>query len=127
MTREKRETQLAALAALSSTVAQPGSALLTMALLTPLIALLQGLDHVKYICKCSMIEIYNETIFDLLNPSQAQCQIREDIKNGVHLEGQAEQQVFSGWCRCLPALFSSFSLPSLLFLLPLFTSFYCST
>jgi len=56
----------------------------------------QGPDYIKYICMCSMIEIYNETIFDLLNPSQAQCLIREDIKNGVHLEGQAEEQVFSG-------------------------------
>lgn len=55
----------------------------------------------KYICKVSMIEIYNETIFDLLSSVQSQCYIREDIKHGVHMEGQVEEQVFSGSKRAM--------------------------
>lgn len=59
-----------------------------------------------------MIEIYNEAIFDLLSPGQAQCQIREDIKNGVHLEGQVEEHAYSGppllKCHLLsPVMFSA--------------------
>jgi len=42
-----------------------------------------------------MIEIYNEVIYDLLNPTQTQCHIREDIKSGVHMVGQTEEDAFS--------------------------------
>jgi len=41
-----------------------------------------------YTVKCSYIEIYNETIYDLLDPSGATCGLREDTKRGgVFVEG----------------------------------------
>jgi len=45
-----------------------------------------GIDAV--LVKCSYIEIYNETIYDLLDPSGATCGLREDTKRGgVFVEG----------------------------------------
>lgn len=52
-------------------------------------------DKLKYICKCSFLEIYNEQITDLLEPSSTNLQIREDIKKGVYVENLMECYVSS--------------------------------
>ena len=40
-----------------------------------------------YLIKCSYLEIYNEQIMDLLEPSSINLGVREDIKKGVYVEG----------------------------------------
>ncbi|TVU37642.1 hypothetical protein EJB05_10967, partial [Eragrostis curvula] len=52
-------------------------------------------EKLKYICKCSFLEIYNEQITDLLEPSSTNLQIREDIKKGVYVENLVECYVSS--------------------------------
>ncbi|XP_075412075.1 kinesin-like protein KIF15 isoform X1 [Tenrec ecaudatus] len=49
----------------------------------------------SFLCKCSFIEIYNEQIFDLLDPASAGLYLREHIKKGVFLVGAVEQAVTS--------------------------------
>ena len=41
------------------------------------------------------MEIYNEQVFDLLEPSSASLNLRENIKKGVFVEGLAERDVSS--------------------------------
>jgi hypothetical protein len=53
-------------------------------------------------CKCSFLEIYNETITDLLGSSQANLHIREDAAHGVYVEGLHEESVSSGLGRLCP-------------------------
>jgi Kinesin motor domain len=54
----------------------------------------------KHVIRCSFLEIYNETITDLLNPSAHHLLIREDIKKGVYVEGLSQEEVFNGpWKR----------------------------
>ena len=48
----------------------------------------QGLS---FLVRCSYLEIYNETITDLLDSSNASLHIREDIKKGVYVEGLMEE------------------------------------
>ncbi|KAL2530140.1 Kinesin-like protein KIN12B [Forsythia ovata] len=48
-----------------------------------------------YMCRCSFLEIYNEQITDLLDPSQKNLQIREDVKSGVYVENLTEECVSS--------------------------------
>jgi hypothetical protein len=36
----------------------------------------QGRDRLKFCCRCSMLEIYNEVITDLLNPTATNLQVR---------------------------------------------------
>ncbi|XP_062015914.1 kinesin-like protein KIN-12E [Rosa rugosa] len=52
-------------------------------------------EKLKFICKCSFLEIYNEHILDLLDPSSNNLQIREDIKKGVYVENLKEVEVTS--------------------------------
>lgn len=52
-------------------------------------------SEVKYLVKCSYLEIYNESITDLLDPSQTNLHVREDIKQGVFVEGLQEETVSS--------------------------------
>ncbi|XP_058776427.1 kinesin-like protein KIN-12A [Vicia villosa] len=47
----------------------------------------------NYQCNCSFLEIYNEQITYLLDPSQRNLQIREDVKSGVYVENLTENQV----------------------------------
>ncbi|XP_014509145.1 kinesin-like protein KIN-12C [Vigna radiata var. radiata] len=47
----------------------------------------------KYSCKCSFLEIYNEQITDLLMPSSTNLQLREDLKKGVYVENLTEYRV----------------------------------
>ncbi|XP_051871609.1 kinesin-like protein KIF15-A [Pristis pectinata] len=49
----------------------------------------------SFLCKCSFIEIYNEQIFDLLDPASTGLFLRENIKTGVFVEGVIEQVVTS--------------------------------
>ncbi|CAK9869214.1 unnamed protein product [Sphagnum jensenii] len=50
-------------------------------------------EQLKYVCKCSFLEIYNEQITDLLEPTSTNLQIREDFKTGVYVENLREVQV----------------------------------
>ncbi|XP_073047561.1 kinesin-like protein KIN-12A [Primulina eburnea] len=45
--------------------------------------------------RCSFLEIYNEQITDLLDPSQKNLQIREDVNSGVYVENLTEECVSS--------------------------------
>ena len=56
----------------------------------------QGRDTVRYSCRCSFLEIYNETITDLLNPSASNLGIREDQRGLVFVEGLSEAPVLNG-------------------------------
>ncbi|KAK7291739.1 hypothetical protein RIF29_07120 [Crotalaria pallida] len=47
----------------------------------------------KYSCKCSFLEIYNEQITDLLEPSSTSLQLREDMKKGIYVENLTEHVV----------------------------------
>ncbi|CAN6466611.1 unnamed protein product [Victoria cruziana] len=47
-------------------------------------------ENLKYSCKCSFLEIYNEQITDLLEPSSTNLQLREDLKKGVYVENLRE-------------------------------------
>ncbi|NWS70265.1 KIF15 protein, partial [Crotophaga sulcirostris] len=49
----------------------------------------------SFLCKCSFIEIYNEQIFDLLDPASAGLFLREHIKKGVFVDGAVEQVLSS--------------------------------
>ncbi|XP_021285651.1 kinesin-like protein KIN-12D isoform X2 [Herrania umbratica] len=50
-------------------------------------------EKLKYNCKCSFLEIYNEQITDLLDPSAANLLLREDVKKGVYVENLSEFEV----------------------------------
>ncbi|KAK4767541.1 hypothetical protein SAY86_015291 [Trapa natans] len=50
-------------------------------------------EKLKYSCKCSFLEIYNEQITDLLEPSSSNLQLREDMKKGVYVENLTEYRV----------------------------------
>ncbi|KAL9235395.1 hypothetical protein vseg_010155 [Gypsophila vaccaria] len=52
-------------------------------------------EKFRFTCKCSFLEIYNEHILDLLNPSSANLQIREDLKKGIYVENLTELEVSS--------------------------------
>ncbi|KAJ0979998.1 hypothetical protein J5N97_015472 [Dioscorea zingiberensis] len=51
--------------------------------------------QLKYSCKCSFLEIYNEQITDLLEPSSTNLQMREDVKTRVYVENLKECEVSS--------------------------------
>lgn len=51
--------------------------------------------QLHYQCRCSFLEIYNEQITDLLEPTQRNLQIREDTKSGVYVENITEEYVAS--------------------------------
>ena len=46
-----------------------------------------GESQFEYLVRCSYLEIYNEQIMDLLEPTSINLHIREDIKKGVYVEG----------------------------------------
>ncbi|XP_027769899.1 kinesin-like protein KIN-12C isoform X3 [Solanum pennellii] len=52
-------------------------------------------EKLKYSCKCSFLEIYNEQITDLLEPSSTNLLLREDSKKGVYVENLTEVSVSS--------------------------------
>ncbi|OWM81344.1 kinesin-like protein KIN-12F [Punica granatum] len=51
--------------------------------------------QVNYQCRCSFLEIYNEKIGDLLDPTQRNLQIKDDPKNGLYVENLTEEYVTS--------------------------------
>ncbi|KAK3007108.1 hypothetical protein RJ639_016177, partial [Escallonia herrerae] len=52
-------------------------------------------EGLLYSCKCSFLEIYNEQITDLLEPSSTNLHLREDVKKGVYVENLMEYTVCS--------------------------------
>ncbi|KAL6637861.1 hypothetical protein ACP70R_025433 [Stipagrostis hirtigluma subsp. patula] len=50
-------------------------------------------EKLRFTCKCSFLEIYNEQILDLLNPNAVNLHIREDAKKGIHVENLTEHEV----------------------------------
>ncbi|KAE8731019.1 Phragmoplast orienting kinesin-1 [Hibiscus syriacus] len=50
-------------------------------------------EKLRFSCKCSFLEIYNEQITDLLDPSSTNLQLREDLKKGVYVENLMEYNV----------------------------------
>lgn len=55
----------------------------------------KGRENVRYTCRCSFLEIYNECITDLLDPTQTNLQIREDTKRGCFVESLTEDSVLN--------------------------------
>lgn len=47
-------------------------------------------DRVEFQCRCSFLEIYNEQVFDLLDPALSGLHLREDMKRGVYVNGLSE-------------------------------------
>lgn len=57
----------------------------------------QGPDKLKFTVKASYLELYKEVITDLLGPADgASLQLREDLCNGVYVEGLTEQEILNG-------------------------------
>uniref|UniRef100_A0A0A0LZH2 Kinesin motor domain-containing protein n=1 Tax=Cucumis sativus TaxID=3659 RepID=A0A0A0LZH2_CUCSA len=54
-------------------------------------------EKLKYNCKCSFLEIYNEQITDLLDPSSTNLLLREDVKKGVYVENLSEFEFKSSY------------------------------
>ncbi|GKV35041.1 hypothetical protein SLEP1_g43361 [Rubroshorea leprosula] len=52
-------------------------------------------ERLRFTCKCSFLEIYNEQILDLLDPSSNNLQIREDNNKGIYVENLKEVEVTS--------------------------------
>ncbi|KAE8803067.1 Kinesin-like protein KIF15 [Hordeum vulgare] len=50
-------------------------------------------ENLKYNCKCFFLEIYNEQITDLLDPSSTNLQLREDTRLGVYVENLNKREV----------------------------------
>eukprot|EP00884_Botryococcus_braunii_P012461 jgi/Botrbrau1/21215/Bobra.39_2s0016.1 len=50
---------------------------------------------VRYSCRCSFLEIYNESISDLLNTSAVNLQLREDVKRGCYVDGLSDHIVLN--------------------------------
>lgn len=49
----------------------------------------------EFLCKCSFLEIYNEQVFDLLDPASSGLHLRENMKHGVYVDGISETSVSS--------------------------------
>uniref|UniRef100_A0A0E0D3C2 Kinesin motor domain-containing protein n=1 Tax=Oryza meridionalis TaxID=40149 RepID=A0A0E0D3C2_9ORYZ len=47
----------------------------------------------SYQCRCSFLEVHNEQINDLLDPSQRNLQLRENAGNGIHVENLTDEYV----------------------------------
>ena len=47
-------------------------------------------DDVEFIIKCSMLEIYKETLYDLLNNRANDLKIKENPQKGVYVAGLTE-------------------------------------
>ncbi|KAI3504384.1 hypothetical protein L1887_25826 [Cichorium endivia] len=51
--------------------------------------------QINYQCRCSFLEIYNEQIGDLLDPTQRNLEIKDDAKHGFYVENLSEEYVTS--------------------------------
>jgi kinesin family member 15 len=56
----------------------------------------EGCDELRYECHIGMLEIYNESITDLLNPEATNLLIREDAQHGIRVESLSQRRVQSG-------------------------------
>lgn len=60
-----------------------------------------GDAQVRYSCKCSFFEIFNEKVFDLVDESNRDnpmgLTVREDTRKGVYVEGLMEEDVSWVW------------------------------
>jgi kinesin family member 15 len=52
--------------------------------------------HLKYTCRCSFLQIYNEQISDLLRPGDKPLALRYDNNTGVYVENLTEEVVVNG-------------------------------
>lgn len=59
---------------------------------------IDALGTLTYDCHVSMLEIFNETITDLLQPENTNLQIREDALQGIHVENLSKRSVHAGVC-----------------------------
>lgn len=55
----------------------------------------KGNSKTKFLVRASYLQIYNETISDLLKPERSNLNIREDKKKGIYVEGLSEWVVRS--------------------------------
>lgn len=56
----------------------------------------QGRDNLHYSIRCSFLEIYNENITDLLNPSSTNLHIRDNMRHGCYVDGLTEHMILNG-------------------------------
>ncbi|XP_024977045.1 kinesin-like protein KIN-12F [Cynara cardunculus var. scolymus] len=49
--------------------------------------------QINYQCRCSFLEIYNDQIGDLLDPTQRNLEIKDDAKHGFYVENLTEEYV----------------------------------
>ncbi|EPS66634.1 hypothetical protein M569_08139, partial [Genlisea aurea] len=49
--------------------------------------------QINYHCRCSFLEIYDEKIYDLLDPKQRNLEIKDDPRNGFYVENLTEEYV----------------------------------
>ena len=52
-------------------------------------------SSLQYVVKCSYLEIYNETISDLLDTSKVNLQVRENNRDGIYVDGITWENVGS--------------------------------
>jgi len=69
--------------------------IIALKLMQFLLFLFQHGDHLDFLCRCSFLEIYNEQIFDLLDPASSGLALREDLKRGIFVDGLLERDVAS--------------------------------
>ncbi|XP_024384201.1 kinesin-like protein KIN-12C isoform X3 [Physcomitrium patens] len=50
-------------------------------------------EKLMFMCRCSFLEIYNEQITDLLEPTSTNLHMREDTRTGVYVENLSEVEV----------------------------------
>ena len=50
-------------------------------------------DAKKFLCRCSFLEIYQEQIFDLLDPASSNLHLHENMKKGVFVDSLTERTV----------------------------------
>lgn len=47
--------------------------------------------EVEFVLKCSMLEIYKETLYDLLNERNSDLKIKEHPQRGIYVDGLYEE------------------------------------
>lgn len=47
-------------------------------------------DDVEFVIKCSMLEIYKETLYDLLNDRASNLKIKESPLRGIYIDHLTE-------------------------------------
>ncbi|XP_042041726.1 kinesin-like protein KIN-12F isoform X2 [Salvia splendens] len=48
---------------------------------------------INYQFRCSFLEVYDDKIGDLLDPTQRDLEIKDDVKNGFYVENLTEEYV----------------------------------